>query len=263
MKHAVYGRKLGRKTNHRKALFRNLAAALLQHGQITTTLPKAQAVQPFVEKLITLARKGDLAARRRAIALLQDRYLVTTDKKTGDAVYEERSNGEDRRLIQKLFEDIGPAYTHRPGGYTRIVKLAQHRIGDGANLVVLQLVGDEEGPMLGGRVSRRRQKQDNRTAFAARRRKQRTGAGKPATANTNAQAPPEDAEPADTTTTATATVEEQPPTEAPEATQTPQTPQTPEAPEATQEAAPDESATPDTDTDNHDKPAGGEDETKA
>jgi len=203
MKHAVYGRKLGRKTNHRKALFRNMAAALFQHGQITTTLPKAKAVQPFVEKLITLARKGDLAARRRAIALLQDRFLVTTDKETGDPIYEERDNGQDRRLIQKLFEDIGPAYTNREGGYTRVVKLAKHRIGDGADLVVLQLVGDEDGPTLGGRISRRRQKQDNRTAFAARLRKQRTGA---------ADEPTEPAEDA----TAVATAEEPPPAHAPE-----------------------------------------------
>lgn len=196
MKHAVYGRKLGRKTNHRKALFRNLAAALFQHGQITTTLPKARAVQPFVEKLITLARKGDLAARRRAIALLQDRFLVTTDKQTGDPIYEERENGGDRRLIQKLFEDIGPAYTDRDGGYTRIVKLARHRIGDGADLVVLQLVGDEEGPSLGGRISRRRQMQDNRTAFAARLRKQAAGQAETAAAVAEAdQAPADDTPP--------------------------------------------------------------------
>jgi large subunit ribosomal protein L17 len=209
MKHGMYGRKLGRKTNHRRALFRNLAAALFQHGQITTTLPKAKAVQPFVEKLVTLARKGDLASRRRAVALLNDRYLVTVDKETGDPVYEQRDSGTDRKLIQKLFEDIGPSFSDREGGYTRIIKLAKHRIGDGADLVVLQLVGDEEGPSMSGRISRRRQKQDNRTAFAAKLRKQQQG---------DSEAESE---------TATAVAEEEAPAD--EATQTAEAPEQTEA----------------------------------
>jgi len=169
MRHRMSGRKLSRTSAHRTALFRNLAAGLFQHGQITTTLPKAKAVQPFVEKLITLAKRGDLHARREAIAKLQDRDLIHVIK--GGAEDEEV---EDKTLIQKLFDEIGPKYADRPGGYTRIVRLATYRIGDGSDLVVLQLVGDEEGPNVSGRSSRRRSKQDGRTAFAAKLRK---GAG--------------------------------------------------------------------------------------
>lgn len=174
MRHAVAGFKLGRNTEHRRATFRNLAAALFQHGQITTTLPKARAVVPFVEKLITLAKKGDLASRRQAIARLRDREMVFVVKGgKGDDVVDEKS------LIQKLFDEIGPSFADRAGGYTRIVKLGRHRIGDGADLVVLQLVGEDDGsaPKVRGRYSRRRQKQDNRTAFAARLRKARGSGG--------------------------------------------------------------------------------------
>ena len=196
MRHRMHGRKLSRTSAHRKAMFRNLAAGLFQHGQITTTLPKAKAVQPFVEKLISLAKKGDLHARREAIAKLQDRELIHVVK--GGAEAEEI---EDKTLIQKLFDEIGPKFADRPGGYTRIIKLAQHRIGDGSDLVVLQLVGDEEGPNVSGRSSRRRQKQDGRTAFAAKLRK---GTGAAASAST------EDAptEPAEETEAATAVAEE-------------------------------------------------------
>lgn len=172
MRHRIAGMKLGRNTPHRRALFRNLAAAVLQHGQITTTIHKAKAVQPFVEKLITLGKRGDLHARRRAIALLQDRKLVTVDKQSGDPVYEEREDGGDKTVIQKLFGEIAPAYADRSGGYTRIIKLDRHRIGDGADLVVLQLVSEEDdGPNVSGRFSRRRQKQLGRTNYAARLRR--------------------------------------------------------------------------------------------
>ncbi len=171
MSHGIAGYTLSRDTEHRTALFRNLAAALFQHGQITTTLQKAKAVQPFVEKLITLARRGDLHARRMVLSRLQDRKLVTVDKQTGDPIYEEHPDGRDMTLVQKLFEEIALRYADRPGGYTRIVRLGKHRIGDGGDLVVLQLVGDEDGPSVAGRHSRRRAKQNNRTAFAAKLRK--------------------------------------------------------------------------------------------
>jgi len=177
MRHRMSGRKLSRTSAHRIAMFRNLAAGLFQHGQITTTLPKAKAVQPFVEKLITLAKRGDLHARREAIAKLQDRELIHVIK--GGAEAEEV---EDKTLIQKLFDEIGPRFADRPGGYTRIVRLANYRIGDGSDLVVLQLVGEEEGPNVSGRHSRRRSKQDGRTAFAAKLRK--AGGGVAASAAT-------------------------------------------------------------------------------
>ena len=175
MRHAVAGYKLNRDSEHRIAMRRNLAAALFQHGQITTTLPKAKSVQPMVEKLITLAKKGSLHARRLALSELgHDRELVFTVK--GGA---EPEQVYEKTLVQKLFDEIGPRYKDRAGGYTRIVKLAKHRIGDGTSLCVLQLVGEEvEGaPKVKPRFSRRRIMQDNRTAFAAKLRKGGKGKG--------------------------------------------------------------------------------------
>ena len=190
MRHAVAGYKLNRDSEHRIAMRRNLAAALFQHGQITTTLPKAKSVQPMVEKLITLAKKGSLHARRQAVAALgHDRELVFTVK--GGA---EPEQVYEKTLVQKLFDEIGPRYKDRAGGYTRIVKLAKHRIGDGTSLCVLQLVGEEtEGaPKVKPRYSRRRQMQDNRTAFAAKLRKGK-GKGEKAEAAA-AEAKPEQGE---------------------------------------------------------------------
>ncbi len=180
MRHRVAGYKLGRDTEHRKALRRNLAIALFTHGQITTTLPKAKSVQPFIEKLITTARRGDLTARRRVAKAIGNPILMPFDLKDkqrkelradGYRVnsYHELQDGP--RVLQKLFGEIAPRYADRPGGYTRIIKLARHRIGDGADLCVLQLVGNEEGPQVAGRFSRRREKANNREAFAARVRK--------------------------------------------------------------------------------------------
>ena len=118
MKHARAGKKLGRDSAHRKALYSNLAGALITHGRIQTTEAKAKAVKPELEKLITLAKKGDLHARRRAISTLQH---------------------PDKGVIYKLFEEIAPRYTDRPGGYTRILKLGP-RPGDATELVYLELV---------------------------------------------------------------------------------------------------------------------------
>lgn len=172
MRHRSQGYKLGRKTNHRKAMWRNMAISLLTHGQITTTLPKARSVQPLVEKLITLAKRGDLASRRRAIAILGDPIIVRDDT---DVDVQRNKYGEvvgGPKLIKKLFEEIGPTYSERNGGYTRIIKLARHRIGDGADLCVLQLVtGEESGPQVRGQYSRRREKAHRRMDFAAKLRR--------------------------------------------------------------------------------------------
>ena len=182
MRHAVAGYKLNRTRDHRRAMFRNMAIALFTHEQITTTHTKAKAVQPLVEKLITLARSGDLASRRRVESYIGNPILVKEDidwdsppgRSEGYRVSRTREKLlHGPRVLSKLFKEIGPRYADRPGGYTRIVKLGRHRIGDAADLVVLQLVGSEEpgAPNIKGRYSRRRQKQDNRTAFAAKLRK--------------------------------------------------------------------------------------------
>ena len=116
MRHAKTGKKLGRDSAHRKALYSNLAGALIEHGRIRTTEAKAKAVKPFAEKMITLGRRGDLSARRQATAFLRSRDVV-----------------------HKLFADVAPRFAERPGGYSRIVKLGP-RQGDAAEMVYLELV---------------------------------------------------------------------------------------------------------------------------
>jgi len=136
MRHQVAGKHLNRTSAHRTALRRNLAASLFEHGNITTTHEKAKFVQPFAEKLITLAKDGSLHARRRAIALLQDRDICTVED--GDPV-------KVTTVIQKLFSEIGSQFQDRNGGYTRILNLPLRRIGDNSKLVLLQLI-DEPVP---------------------------------------------------------------------------------------------------------------------
>ncbi len=191
MRHGMAGYKLGRDAEDRRSLRRNMAVALFTHGQITTTIPKAKSVQPFVEKLITDARKGDLAARRRVISRLRDFIMVKNDK---DEDVKRNKYGElldGPRVVKKLFDEIAPKYADRPGGYTRIIKLARHRIGDGTDLCVLQLVGDESGPQVGGQYSRRRDKANHRMEVAAKLRKTKaeTKAATPEAAPAEPEAP--------------------------------------------------------------------------
>ena len=189
MRHRVFGKKLTRDSEHRRATLRNLAAGLFEHGQIETTMPKAQAVQPFVEKIITIAKKGTFSARRRIEAKLNDRAIHSwvadpsvPDARKDNAYFDlpDQSDiefnryGEVRkapRLVQHILTKVAPLFADRDGGYTRIVKLSKHRLGDGTDLVLLQLVGREEGPQIGGGTSRRREKADRRTAYYAKLRK--------------------------------------------------------------------------------------------
>ena len=119
MRHRRAGKKLGRDSAHRKALYSNLAGALIEHGRIKTTEAKAKAVKPFAEQMITLGKRGDLHARRLALAELRSQDVV-----------------------HQLFAEVAPRFTDRPGGYTRIVKLGP-RIGDAAEMVYLELVDYE------------------------------------------------------------------------------------------------------------------------
>ena len=135
MRHRVAGRRLSRTKEHRLAIRRNLVASLIQHETVSTTIEKAKEVKPFAEKLITLAKKGTLAARRRAIALLGNRNIV--DYEDGQAV-------KTGTIIGKLFSELGPRYLDRPGGYTRIIRLSLRRLGDNGQLVLLQLIGADE-----------------------------------------------------------------------------------------------------------------------
>src|SRR6516164_5349625 len=137
MRHRKAGRKLGRNATHRLALYRNLAMALFRHERIITTLEKAKAVRPFVEKLITLAKQGDLHARRLAIARLGPMY--TAEVKPGDD-----DKADHRRIITKLFSDLGPRFKDRPGGYTRIIKRHERRLGDAGRTAWLELLKEGE-----------------------------------------------------------------------------------------------------------------------
>jgi len=144
MRHRVAGRKLGRDSEHRLAMRRNLAASLFEHERVSTTLEKAKEVRKFAEKLISLAKKGDLAARRRAISMLGNRDIIA---------YEEGEQARKGTIVGKLFSEIGPRYLDRQGGYTRIIKLAVNRLGDNGQVVLLQLVGEEEGDEKGKKKS--------------------------------------------------------------------------------------------------------------
>ena len=135
MRHRIAGRQLSRTSEHRLAMRRNLVSSLFEHETVSTTIQKAKEVQAFSEKLITLAKKGTLASRRRAISLLGNRAIYKDDG--GESV---RSGS----VISKLFSEIGPRYLDRPGGYTRIIRLSKRRLGDNGQLVLLQLVGQEE-----------------------------------------------------------------------------------------------------------------------
>lgn len=135
MRHRVAGRRLSRTGEHRLAVRRNLTASLFEHETISTTMPKAKDVKSFAEKLITLARKGTLTARRQAIALLGNRPIFTE---------QDQKLIESGTVISKLFSEIGPRYLDRPGGYTRIIRLSKKRLGDNGPLVLLQLVGQDE-----------------------------------------------------------------------------------------------------------------------
>ena len=120
MKHNITHRKLNRTSSHRKALLMNLSNSLIKHEQITTTLPKAKELNPFVEKIITLGKKGDLQSRRKAIAILQN-----------------------EKMTKKIFDTFASRYKDRSGGYTRIVKL-KNRYGDNAPIAVIELIDRDE-----------------------------------------------------------------------------------------------------------------------
>jgi large subunit ribosomal protein L17 len=135
MRHGKVHRKLNRTAEHRRAMFANMCAALIKHEQIVTTLPKAKDLRPVVEKLVTLGKRGDLHARRQAVAQLRD-----------------------TEMVKKLFEVLGPRYQERNGGYTRVLK-AGFRYGDNAPVAVIEFVdrdvdakGQDSGPVQERRV---------------------------------------------------------------------------------------------------------------
>jgi large subunit ribosomal protein L17 len=186
------GRQLSVDSEHRLAIRRNMAQSLFEHGRIQTTLPKAKEVQGFAEKLITLARVGTLTARRRVIAALNDRRVTDENQ---DFILNEKGN--PKTVVQRLFDEVAPRYTGRPGGYTRIIKTAKWRIGDAGNIVILEMVSDEAAKPT-GTVRRsaglRRKRMEKRQQFASTALKQRKSGGEaPATEAPATDAPADNA----------------------------------------------------------------------
>ncbi len=141
MKHNIVHRKLNRTTSHRKALLMNMSNALLKHEQISTTLPKAKELRPFVEKIITLGKKGGLQARKKTISILQD-----------------------EKNVKKVFDTLAERYKKRNGGYTRIVKMG-NRFGDNAPTAIIEFVdrdvdakGKDSGPVIEKKIKSEEQK---------------------------------------------------------------------------------------------------------
>ena len=142
MKHNIKNKKLNRTSTHRKAMFMNLSNALIKHEQITTTLPKAKELRPFVEKLVTLGKRGDLESRRKTISILQD-----------------------EKMVAKVFDTFADRYKDRKGGYIRIVKIG-NRFGDNASTAVIEFVdrdedakGKDSGPIIEKKVTEEEQEQ--------------------------------------------------------------------------------------------------------
>ena len=242
MRHRINKRKLNRTSAHRKALHRNMAQSLVEHGQVTTTLAKAKDIRRFFERLVALAVKsrklassdpaGALRFRRRIHRLLGDRSMVPAEHL---ADYEGMSDaaraktmrmasgrryrtGEPRgrlaftgeSVAYRLMERIAPRFEDRDGGYTRLIRLPDQRKGDSSSLAMVQLVGDEEPPtsLTRPKKSARRRRMDARYAAAIKAAKQRAKAGKgaatPKIAETAGEEEPSAAAPTDPEPTAEA-----------------------------------------------------------
>lgn len=253
MRHAVDGRKLSRTSAHRTALWRNLVQSLIEHGEVRTTLPKAKEARRFADRLVTLAIDGSLAARQRAIALLNDRAIIAKDHREEydrltDAkrrqVIRARSGRRHRStttkpgvkftaesVVHRLFAEIGPRMKKRnesrgcSGGYTRIIKLADRRLGDAAPLAILRLVGEEDKPRSKGsdKTDRKRRARAKYAFYAGKPIPRRSRRRAAKTEEPKAKEPP-------------AAGVEEPTTEVEvsEAREEPESPQAPKAPKARQ-----------------------------
>lgn len=152
MRHRLAGRHLSRPSSHRVAMFRNMAVSLFTHESIETTLPKAKTLRPFAEKLITLAKKAaaadDGTPAGKAKALHFRRLAIAELGPThGSSVFDKKDEPlleGNNTILKKLFNEIGPRFKDRPGGYTRILKLHKRRLGDASNLALIQLLKDGE-----------------------------------------------------------------------------------------------------------------------
>lgn len=150
-----------------------MAASLIQHGTIRTTMEKAKELRRFVERLITIARKGTLHARRQVISLLRDRLMADNEE-----------NILDKTVVQRLMDEVAPRYANRPGGYTRIIRLSERRIGDAGSQVLLQLVEESSTKTESGDAG-----QSRRSRRAAKRRQAAESSEQPAAEQKPAEPP--------------------------------------------------------------------------
>jgi len=222
MRHRIAKKHLSRTPAHLNAMRRNMAQSLIQHGQVRTTLPKARETRRFVEKLITMARKGGIDNRRRVEAMLTDRAIIDSDQQEK---YDQMTDAQRKKVlvarsgrrhrtgvvpasynknkipfvaksvIHKLMTEVAPAYVDRPGGYTRLIRLAKRRIGDNSQLAILQLVDPEETTAGSGSKKKsmglRRERVHARIAYLEGKKPRRRAGSKPkqASADTKAVAP--------------------------------------------------------------------------
>lgn len=143
MRHLKDTCKLNRTSSHRRCLFANMLKSLIEHGRIETTVPKAKALRRYADKMITLAKKNTLSAKRQAIAELMIRFNPLTDKEARAARKgETHSFNGDRQVIEHLFGVLGPRFAARQGGYTRIIKTATSRKGDGSQLCLIEYLAE-------------------------------------------------------------------------------------------------------------------------
>jgi large subunit ribosomal protein L17 len=225
MRHRMRGRRLGRSSSHRVALRRNLVQSLFEHGEVRTTVIKAKEMRSFAERLISLAIDGSLAARQRAESLLQDRSIIPKEHQDEydqlsdakrDKTLRSRSGRRYRAnttrpglkftagsVVHKLFKEIGPRMKERnqakgsAGGYTRIIKLSERRLGDGGQLAILQLVAPDDRPRekSTSKTERKRRARVKYTVYAGKARphhgRRRSGKA-PAPAPAKPETPPAD-----------------------------------------------------------------------
>jgi large subunit ribosomal protein L17 len=210
MRHRKAGYKLGRTTSHRQAMLRNMAVSLFEHGQVVTTLPKAKALQPFVEKIVTTAKAGTIHSRRQIASALgrdhrafewlyeakdaddAEKAIVANQRASAERFFpipdsstvERNRYGELRkapRIVKHIVDNVAPRFADRNGGYTRIIKLGKRRKGDAAELCVIQFVGAEEGAEIGAAASSTRRKiADGRRAYFQSLSSKWSGSAQPA-----------------------------------------------------------------------------------
>lgn len=223
MRHRFAGKQLSRSPSHRRAMRRNMAASLIEHGSIRTTKTKAKELRRFVERLITTATRNTLHARRQVLKMIQNRHAVDAEERDFTEPWVKKIE-KGRTILDVLFDDVAPRYADRPGGYTRIIRISDRRIGDAGEQVILQLVEESSAEASSGPKRRRRRAAKRHEAAAA------VTTAPAATETTAQEQEPTEEAPEEQATGESSTTEEAPRTESAEQEQ-------PDEPEESDEKA--------------------------